>query len=159
MDVYEFAIKMEQDGEQFYRKAAAQARDQGIRRILSLLADDEVKHCNTLKQMREAAPVQMAETAVLTHARNIFAQMQGQVPNLGGIQTDVYRQAQEIERRSQEFYQEKAEQVSDPSHWALFGRIAEEERRHFFLLEHVIEFLSRPKVWMENAEFNHLDEY
>ena len=159
MDIYEFAIKMEQDGEQFYRTAARQTRNRGVKRILGLLADDEVKHCSTLKQMRQAAPAQMRETTVLTDAKNVFAQMQGHAPNLSGQQTDIYLQAQEIERLSQQFYQEKAEQVSDPSHRALFGRIAEEERLHFLLLEHVIQFLSRPKVWIENAEFNHLDEY
>jgi len=159
MDIYEFAIKMEQDGEQFYRKAAGDTRDRGMRRILTLLADDEVKHRSTLEQMRQAASAQMAETSVLADAKNVFSQMQGHVPNLRGLQTDVYLQAQEIERQSHQFYMEKADQVSDPSHRALFVRIAEEERQHLLLLEHVIEFLSRPKVWIENAEFNHLDEY
>jgi rubrerythrin len=109
--------------------------------------------------MRQVVPVQMAETSVLTAAKNVFAQMQGHIPDLTGLQTDVYRQAQEIERKSQQFYQEKSEQVSDPGHRALFDRIAEEEKRHFLLLDHVIEFLSRPKEWIENAEFNHLEEY
>ena len=159
MDVYEFAIKMEQDGEQFYRRAASQTRDQGIKRIFNLLADDEGKHAGTVRQMQQAAPVQMAETAILTDAKNVFAQMQGQPFSLERPQIDVYRQAQEIERKSIEFYENKATQVVDPAHRALFGKIAEEERRHFFLLEHIIDFLARPEMWLENAEFNHLEEY
>ena len=37
--------------------------------------------------------------------------------------------------------------------------IAEDEKKHRFLLKNTVEFLSRPKTWIENAEFNHLDEY
>jgi hypothetical protein len=41
----------------------------------------------------------------------------------------------------------------------LFFLIAEEEKRHEFLLEHVLQFIARPQTWLENAEFNHLDQY
>ncbi len=38
-------------------------------------------------------------------------------------------------------------------------KIAEDEKRHRFLLKNTVDFLSRPKTWIENAEFHHLDEY
>jgi len=37
--------------------------------------------------------------------------------------------------------------------------IAKDEKKHRFLLENTVEFLSRPNTWIENAEFHHLDEY
>ncbi len=38
-------------------------------------------------------------------------------------------------------------------------RIAEDERKHRFVLEDMIEMVTRPLTWIENAEFIHFDEY
>ena len=159
MSIYEFAMQMEQDGEAFYRELAAKTNDTGIRRILIMLADDETKHYNTLKQMKEAVEPQMTTTAILTNAKNIFAQMKGQEFDLDISHVDLCKKAQDIEHKSQIFYQEKAKEVSSPTQKELFLKMADEEKRHYFLLDNVIAFLSRPYTWIENAEFNHLDEY
>jgi rubrerythrin len=159
MDIYEFAMQMEQDGEKFYRELASRTVSQGIRTILLALADDEVKHYHVVEQMRMAAPVTMAATQVLTNAQNVFSRMSGEAVGIDGSQVDLYRQAQDIERQSQTFYEEKAEQVTNPQHRAFFLKIADEEKRHYFLLDAIIEFMARPETWLENAEFNHLGQY
>ena len=41
----------------------------------------------------------------------------------------------------------------------LFEGLAEEERKHYFLLDNVIDFLFQPQSWLENAEFVHLNDY
>jgi rubrerythrin len=161
---------MERDGEAFYRELAAKSGDQGLKAILTMLADDEVKHYRALQEIQQGAgvggePVPMLATEVLRNARNVFAQMQGQTFSLdiGGrsylSQIELYKKAQEIERQSRAFYEEKADEVQDPASRKLLLRIAGEENRHYFLLSHLIEFVSRPEAWIENAEFNHLDEY
>jgi rubrerythrin len=160
MNIYDFAMQMEQDGESFYREMAVQTSDVGVQSILNALADDEVKHYNVIRQMKSksAAPT-MDDTAVLAAAQNVFAQMKGQTIDTTGMQVDVYRQAQELERQSRTFYQEKAAEVTQDSHKALLLRMAAEENQHFFLLDHMIEFINRPQTWIEDAEFNHLEEY
>ena len=158
MNIYEFAMKMERDGERFYRNLADKAESAGIKRILILLADDEVKHYDAISEMAEKTSPEMADTEILSEAKTIFADMQDTALDLGRTQVDLYRQAQDIERKSQEFYVEQAE-AANPAHKALFSRIADEEKRHYFLLDNVIEFLDRPQTWIENAEFTHLDEY
>ena len=65
----------------------------------------------------------------------------------------------ENETKSREFYLEKEKEETDPSRKAVFGRLAEEEKKHYFLLENIVAFISRPDTWIENAEFNHLNEY
>lgn len=159
MTIYEFAMQMERDGEAFYRDLAARTSQPGVKRILTILAEDEVKHYHVVEQMAKNAAVDMAETTVLADARNIFAGMQGTAFDLEGIQVDLYRQAQEIERQSQAFYEEKAGEVSDPPAKALLLKIADEEQRHYFLLDHIVEFMDRPRTWIEDAEFNHLEDY
>ena len=41
----------------------------------------------------------------------------------------------------------------------VFLKLADEEKKHYFLLGNIIEFISRPEHWLENAEFHHLEEY
>ena len=160
MNIYDFAMQMEQDGEAFYRQMADQTADVGVQHILNALADDEVKHYAVVKQIKEdAAAPQMDDTVVLASAQNVFARMQGRSLDTAGPQVEVYRQAQELERKSREFYLEKADEVPQATHKALLLRIAEEENKHYFLLDHMIEFVNRPQTWIEDAEFNHLEEY
>ena len=160
MNVYEFAKQMEQDGQAFYKTMAAQTADPGIQKILTMLADDEAKHYEIVRQLQEqATAAEIATTDVLVNARNVFAQMQGRSLVVGGPQIEVYQQAQALERTSQEFYSEKASETDNAAHKALFLKLADEEQRHYFLLDHMIEFIDRPRTWIEDAEFNHLQEY
>jgi len=159
MDIYEFAMQMERDGERFYRNLADGSSSSGMSRILTSLADDEAKHYVIVKEMAEGVEPDMDKTTILADAKNVFAQMQGTSLDLGGLQVEVYRQAQEIERQSREFYEEQAAQATRASTRTIMLKIADEEQRHYFLLDQIIEFLDRPTTWIEDAEFNHLDNY
>jgi rubrerythrin len=159
MNIYEFAMQMERDGEAFYRDLAAKSTSAGVTRILNMLADDEVKHYDILKQMAEQSNPEMAQTTILLDAKNIFTQMQSTEFDLTGIQVDLFLKAQGIERQAQDFYEGQAGQATEPAQRALLLKIADEEKRHYFLLDSIIEFLDRPRTWLEDAEFTHLDEY
>ncbi|MCK5075954.1 MAG: rubrerythrin, partial [Calditrichia bacterium] len=76
MNIYEYAIKMEKDGESYYREQAQKTTNKGLISILNILADSEVKHYKTLEKMRdEDKTATFADTAVLEGAKNIFAEM------------------------------------------------------------------------------------
>ena len=120
MDIYQVAMQMEQDGEALYRELAERAADAGIKRICTLLAEDEVKHFAVVKRMKEAAPPQMTETAILSDAAALFAQIRPESFDLQGMQVEVYQQAQEVERKSEEYYVEMAQQVKKPALFFFF---------------------------------------
>ena len=161
MDIFDFAMQMEKDGEAYYRELADNCSDSGLEHILIMLAEDEVKHHQVLGEMKASAHPKMADSAILENARNLFVEMKEDPPQFSFAenQADFYRKAQEIERKSEEFYREKAAQVQDHFQQEMLLRIAGEENRHYFLLDHIITFVSRPKQWVENAEFHHLEEY
>jgi rubrerythrin len=160
MNIYDFALKMEQDSESFYTELAVKTADPGIQRILTMLAADEAKHYQIVLQLQDkAAAPQMASTEILSSAKTIFSEMQATDFDLGGLQIEVYQQAQELEQKTRDFYSEKAAQVENPAHKELLLKLADEEQRHYFLLDHIIEFVNRPRNWIEDAEFNHLEEY
>jgi predicted RND superfamily exporter protein len=160
MDIFEFAMQMEKDGEDYYRHLVKQTENKGLKRIFIMLADDEVKHYETIKKMRTEAP-RLAETQILSGAKNIFTQLKasGEKFNFDGKQAKLYKKAQEIEKKSQDFYLTKAKEVEKAYQREIFLKLAEEEKKHYFLLENIIEFVSRPETWVENAEFYHSEQY
>jgi rubrerythrin len=161
MDIFEFAMKMEKDGEQYYRELAAKSKINGLKRILILLAENEVEHYNVLKSLKENTSPRLTGYTIVKDAKNIFTEMKenNEVMDLEGTGTDLYRKAVEIEKKSEAFYREKAGEVGSEEAAKLLLQIAEEERRHAYFMENMVIFLSRPQAWIENAEFNHLEEY
>jgi len=160
MDIYEFAMQMEKDGEKYYRDLAEKVSDEGVAKILLMMADDEVKHYNILSHMKSGTP-DMQGSEVLKNAKNIFQEMQtGQSDfDFDIAQKDALQKALEIEERSEKFYTEKSKEIDSEDQKALLLRIADEERRHVHLLDHMIEFMSRPSTWLEDAEFSNLENY
>jgi len=160
MNIFEYAMQMEKDGEDYYRQLAQQTANKGMRTILNMLADEEVKHYNTIEKMKTAKP-QMAETTILTDVKNVFIQIKESNEKLDFdmTQTEHYRKAQDIEKESRDFYLDKANEVKKKYQKEVFLRLADEETKHYFLLENIVEFVSRPETWLENAEFYHLEEH
>jgi rubrerythrin len=160
MDIFKFAIKMEQDGEAFYRELAGQVSEDGVKTILLMLASDEVKHAKAIEQIRSRT-VDMADTEILNKARNIFERMKEfhEEFDFDHGHEALYRQAMEIEQNSIDFYMDRAEQMPEPRQKALFERLAEEEKKHYRLLSGLADFVNRPKTWLEDAEFYHLEDY
>ncbi len=161
MNVIDLAMQMEKDGETYYRHLADKTTNPGLRNILGLLAADEAKHYQVLQKMKETFKAELVSTPILSKSKNIFQLLREEKDweALPAGQIDLYRKAKEIETKSFKFYMEKARETGDARTQKLFFLIAEEEKRHEFLLEHILQFVSRPQTWLENAEFNHLDQY
>ena len=159
-NIIEYAMKMEKDGEDYYRQLAQQTGNSGLKTILTMLADEEVKHYNVLEKIK-SQKTQIAESGILTDAKNIFAQIKesGENFDFDINQADLYKKARDIEKKSQDFYAEKAGEVTEESQKELFLKLVVEEKKHYVLLDNIIDFISRPEQWLENAEFFHLDEY
>ncbi len=160
MNILEYAMQMEKDGEEFYRDLAQKVKNTGIRNILTMLADEEARHYQVLADIEQGS-AEVPETDILNHAKNVFAEMKdtGRTLHLDEAQIDLYREAQAIEQRSIDFYTEKAAVVGQDAQKQLLTRLAQEEKKHYFLLENIIDFVSRPTTWLENAEFCHLEQY
>jgi len=50
-EVYQFAIKIEENGEGFYRKIVEKMEDEEVQNLFQFLADEEVKHKEIFKNM------------------------------------------------------------------------------------------------------------
>ncbi|MBE0535173.1 MAG: ferritin family protein [Phycisphaerae bacterium] len=160
MNIFEYAMQMEKDGEEFYRDLARNVQNTGVKYILTMLADEEVNHFNILQNIAQVQP-EAGDTAILDRAKNVFREMKetGQTLHADESQIELYKEAQTIEQRSIDFYSEKARSVEDTLQKQFLQKLAAEEKKHYFLLENIIDFVSRPTTWLENAEFVHLEDY
>ena len=161
MNIFQYAKKLEQDGEDYYRKMAEKVNDKGIESIFNMLAKDEVKHYQTFDKMEKEEQVEMDETEILSDTVNIFEQRKekGEDFDTDEDQIDIYREAKDLEQETIDFYEEKAEEVDNKKYKELFLKIAGEEKKHYHLLDNIEELLLRPKQWVEDAEFYHIEDY
>ena len=160
MNIFDFAMEKEKYSEDYYRQLAAKSGDKGLARIFNMLADEEAKHYKIVSEMKKDIASDLAETKVLSDAKDVFEQMRESARSLNFniSQVELYKKALKIEEQSRDFYLEKAEEVSEIQK-EIFLKLADEEKKHYFLLENIIDFVSRPQTWLENAEFYHLEEY
>jgi len=164
MNVFDYAMKMEMDGKSFYEEHAAKVDNPALKRILLELAKDEQKHYNLFKAMRDGKPTTYDEgskTTILTSIKNVFEDLKGQD---GGFSfpadaKQIWEEAREIEKKSEAFYREKAKEMDSADQANVWNKIADEEHRHWVTMENVIGFLDRPEKWLEDAEWNHLEQY
>ncbi|MES9902487.1 MAG: ferritin family protein [Sedimenticola sp.] len=159
MDILEYAMQVEKEGEAHYRELAEHSNNPGVSRILTELADSEVEHYQVFKAFKESTEIPEIDDAVLPNVKEIFSKMQAdQTLAAGEDELALYRSALIHEKKSQEFYQKQAEQAESPVLKVMLLKIAQEEAMHYKVLEGIIDFLSAPAQWLESAEWNHLSE-
>ena len=161
MKVFDFALQMEQDGKAYYEKLARDCRLPGLKGIFTRLAADEQKHYETFQKMKsEGGQVAMADSDALDEAQNVFAELLQQKEKVeAGDDPAGYRHAMKLEADSFRFYEDAAAKAQDEGVKTLLLRIAEEEHRHFRILENVFDFINAPKQYLAWREFSNLEEF
>jgi len=161
MNIFEFAMDKEKYSELYYRDLAERTRNSGLRNILTMLAEEEVKHYRTVEQMKAGAPKQAADTPILANAKKVFEKMRrarGKF-DFHMSEAELYAKAVKIEEESKKFYQQKAKEAKDATQKKILERLAQEEDKHMVLMENIRSFVSRPETYLEDAEFSHFDDY
>lgn len=152
-------MKIEKEGEVFYRKLAEEANQEGLRKIFIMLANEEVKHYKMFEKLsKNPETVTVPKMEVFQDAKQVFSEMSKDVVaySFEDQQIDFYRRAVKTEDKVYEQYLEKANEVTNPQHKEIFLKIAEEELKHKQLLENILEYVEKPNEWMENAEFRNI---
>ena len=159
MNPYDFAIQMSRDGEKFFLNLTQQVKKPGLRKILVMLANDQVVHCRDFEQMKKAEGTTLPDARSLTGALNPFAQRLKRL-NLGERLNEnlppeeLYRRGQALDKECEDFYRKRAGRVKDLRLKQAFLGIAEEQRKHYFSLENLINFIMEPQQGLEDAEWN-----
>uniref|UniRef100_A0A7S4GDA3 Rubrerythrin diiron-binding domain-containing protein n=1 Tax=Eutreptiella gymnastica TaxID=73025 RepID=A0A7S4GDA3_9EUGL len=163
--VLEYLLKVEKDGEEYYRDLAAKAPNKGFQRIFTMLADEEQKHYAAIEDMAHSGETRLGKSTILGVTKTIFEEVRAD-PNVDFLsskdQLAVYTEARDIEARNRDEYVKRAKSVKDPKVRALFELVAAEEQKHYVMLDELIQFIGKAEPgsgrWTESAEFNRLDD-
>jgi rubrerythrin len=159
-DIWEVAKNIEKEGQQYYLKLAKEAAAPELAGIFGVLAAEEARHLKIFEGLQNNAPVTpaQAEDAVVQAVR-AFEQLMVGFRNEAGVKSAVegYRKAVEMEKKTVVYYTGLLPAATSVQKQVLDVVIAE-EKKHVSITESLLEFANRPREWLENAEFSHLEE-
>ncbi|HOA40543.1 MAG: ferritin family protein [Halanaerobiales bacterium] len=161
MNIFDFAIEFERELHDYYQEKSKNAPNEYMRKLFAELAAEELKHEQIVLQLRAEKMVEEVESDIKEKARDFFQRMVDELPEMifPEDEVEIYKQAVELERKSKEFYLEQAEKADLAHVRRVFKQLAEEERKHQEIMENLAEMLDRPNTWLEDAEWNHMEEY
>ena len=161
MDVFEYAMKMELDGEAYFREHMNQVSDKNAAYIIQRLAEEEHKHYEIIKDFRGGADAP-AQSEFVATVKNLFQQMKdgGETFAKADARTvDILQKALAIEDRAGKYYGAELEKGPDERTAGILTFLKKEEDRHYGIIANMIDFFEKPQTWVEQAEFNYLEEY
>lgn len=161
MNVFDCAIKMEEEAGMNYRRLAESADSEELKNLFTLLAQAEQEHHAALVEMkagmepREPELKGLHETACLLQPvlakRELMAELK-KTP-------DAYRMVVGQEQKGIDFYEELAAKAKDSWTREILLKIADEARRHLSIVENIYSFVESPKNFLASGEFSNLKEY
>lgn len=158
MDILKFAIKMEIEGEKYYKEQADINKNNSLNTVFINLAKDECHHAQIIEnKIKNIAYKPEAEVSRWT--KNIFDDLKNFKMEEKAIpqQIDAYRMALDKEKESIELYKKLLDETNEDK--ALFEFLIMQEEEHYKVLDEIVQFVNRPNEWVENAEFGKRENY
>lgn len=155
MNAYEHAMKIEKDGEKYYRELAKLSPYTGLKNVFTILADEEVKHYNIFKELLQHHKVDLSQLNINLKEETIFEELnqdKGKF-NLDLKEIEFYKDAISVEEGLESFYLKKANEVDSQTNREIFIQISKEEAKHKILLENIITFIQENNNAVASAEF------
>lgn len=161
MNLLDYAIKMEHDGEAFYREQAELNKDNSLFVVCNMLAEDEKNHALIIKYRNEQRPFELEDTDTLKRVRNVFSNAKDIGSYGDGVpdQLDFYMVASRMEKASIDLYSDLLSKSGSGEDRELYEFLIRQEEEHFRVLEELVVLLSHAEDWVENAEFGNRGEY
>lgn len=140
-DVIQFAVRIEEDGETFYRKVALASHDKDIQNLFNFLADEEIQHKALFREMFSKLEIlQPAETYDGEYAAYLSDYVDGKVIFTKEIEKELTPDAKNIlpvitfamgrEADSILYYHEAKRFIAE-KYYDIIDKIIVEERKHF----------------------------
>jgi rubrerythrin len=164
MNVFDHAIKLEQDGKTFFERLAADAKSAELKNIFALLAEAEEGHLAAMEAMKAGADPATAESKALDKActiKNDFTKLLEQRETAAELRGDPdgYKHAIKALEEEIRFYEVMAKNETSEETRKLVLQIVEEEKRHLSIIENIYDFLESPQTYLASGEFSNLSKF
>lgn len=155
-DILKTAILLELRGKAFYTTAARQSESEAVRKIFTIMADEEDVHLEYLfKQFAEYertgkfARKDISDPVEDTEAVMILSEKVKNEISAAGFEAAAISAAIDFENRAVEVYQQRADETTDSNEREMYQSLADWERTHHRLLYKLNEDL-KEQVWNDN---------
>ena len=159
--IWKLAQDMEKQGKAYYEKLAKSSKNPEIAAVFAFLAREESVHLATFEKLEKGMKVTARLVSGSTvKAAKLFGKMavRSRIDGEKESAVKAYKEALAMEKQAVKYYRGMLKKCDEPQRAAL-SLIIEEEQNHVALMEALIDFARKPQEWLENAEFNHLDDY
>ena len=158
LDVVDIAIKIEQNGERTYRKAAREVTNPDLAAMLNCLADQEADHVEWFAKLRAAAPEGELDSSLAEMGREMLRNTVGDKAfNLDEVDftkisslREMVEVAIDLEANTVLFYEMIAGFLQERDTIARVQAIIDEERRHGQVL---VAYLDKDEITAELPSF------
>lgn len=152
-EVYQFAIKIEENGERFYRKIANNVKDKEVKELFNFLADEELRHKKIFEE--NLSKIEKYEPPEI-YPGEYFAYLKAYAEELifpKNIEKEFYKEdiieainfGIRRELDSIMYYLEIKDLIPETQHSEL-DKIIKEERSHFIKLSNLKKQIERKEV-------------
>jgi rubrerythrin len=159
--IWKLAKDMEKQGKAYYEKLSKSSKNPEIASVFAFLAREEAVHLATFEKLEKGMKVTVRKVSGSTvKAINLFGKMaaKSRIADEKESAAKAYKEALAMEKQAVKYYSGMLKKC-DASQKAALTLIIDEEKNHTVIMESLMDFAHEPKAWLENAEFNHLDEY
>lgn len=160
MNVLELAKHIEAQGKAYYLSLAENSPKE-LKAVFTFLAEEEQYHYELFSSIEQQSPSSEPENRnLIQKAKEVFSKL---APDFSIPQTfcsveNHYSKALTMEQESIEFYNDLLENTKSEKERALIKIIITQEKKHSELVESIIELVRNTRQWIENAEWNHLND-
>ena len=151
----DLAIELEQKGHDYYEKNAAKTNNPMAKSILESLADQELDHIETVKQIAAGKGVENIEVKsanVEENAREVFESFtEKEKEDWEEVDAEVYRHALDFEEDIYDLYDDLA-QKTEGKEKEFFEALMEEENKHYESIQNALYYLTENSKWLDEEE-------
>ncbi len=166
LEAIKFAIQMEIDGKEYYKKASRQSGNKVGKEFFEWLANEEDKHRRIFSGIYDALKKQKAWPEVSIKPPKgaildtIFSKEMGAAASMvkaTGIELESINKAMEMENKTREFYESRNQKADFDTEKKLYSALAAEEEGHYLALVDYREYLIDPAGYFLKTEHHSLD--
>lgn len=161
MNVFDCAIKIEEEARKYYQGLEAQSDNPEMKNLFSMLAASEEEHRKNLIRMKGSMATAKAHMAGLDGKACSFRPLLTQRELLEEAQNDpdLYKFSVREAEQEIKFYEDLAAMARDEATRNTLRMLADEERRHLATVENIYAFVEEPKTYLAWGEFSNLKEF
>ncbi len=161
MNIFDCAIKMEEEARVYYEKLATATVVPELKNLFTMLAAAEQEHHDALVKMKRGVDPPSAQFKALQEAACLFKPLLAKRDLMAELKQDpdAYKHVVKEEEEGARLYEELAAQAKDEGARQILLKIAAEERKHLSIIENIYSFVESPKTYLAWGEFSNLEEY